>query len=138
MRLSDAMMLGSMMVSMKPGNWRACALGVAGTAVGIPVHQKRRHEAICDVWPWLASNHDERLCEIVELFDQRVCGGDMTFNELVEYVRSIEPDCDCGTRNCCCNRVTDEEVEALLAVAHDVAHRALQSSHHGQAVEGRA
>jgi hypothetical protein len=107
-RLSSAMILGSTMVRLKPSSWHSCALGAAGKAVGIlpnPDAPGKVVEAILDQWPWLEANNEQPMIEITTLFDQRVCRGDMTFDQLVEYVRQIEPPCPCGVRDCVCSRV---------------------------------
>ena len=109
MRLSSAMMLGSTMIELKPCNWQNCAIGVAARAVGMefPESFTESHlDRILDEWPWLRTNCDERLCEILVLFDQRVCRGEMTFDELCAHVASIEPPCDCGVRDCVCDRIS--------------------------------
>ncbi len=108
MRLSDAMVLGSTMMVLKPQNWHCCVLGAAGRAAGILPNPDRPGivvDIILDEWPWLASNNEERLCEIATLFDQRVCKGEMTLDALIEHVRQIEPPCECGVRDCVCARV---------------------------------
>lgn len=53
MKLSDAMVLGSMMAELRQGDWSSCALGVAGTAIGIPAFTSRRWQPIMHYWPWL-------------------------------------------------------------------------------------
>lgn len=103
--LSDAMMLGSTMIELKPCDWLHCAIGVAAQAAGIDMEFAGRTDRIRDQWPWLASNNDERMCEIMTLFDQRVCRGEMSFEALVQYVASIEPACECGVRDCVCERI---------------------------------
>lgn len=108
MRLSDAVVLGSTMIELKPANWHSCALGAAGRAVGILPdlkHPGKVVEHILDQWPWLEANHENRMCEIVTLFDQRVCRGEMTMDQLIEHIRQIEPPCECGVRDCVCARV---------------------------------
>lgn len=94
MRLSVAMMLGSTTCKMVPGKWSSCALGAAANAVGI-ADNARRPYAIYDQWPWLrypSPRGHSFGAEIYSRFDADVCRGGMTFEELVDYVRSIEPD----------------------------------------------
>jgi hypothetical protein len=124
-RLSDAMLLGSTMIELRPSNWHSCAIGAAGRAVGILPdleHPGRVVENILDYWPWLEANHENRLCEIVTLFDQRVCRREMSLDQLIEFVRSIEPPCSCGSYNCCCTRVEQvmDEMRAEYAAAVEV------------------
>lgn len=150
MKLSDAMNLGATLCSMEAGNWNSCALGVAGTAVGVPqarvvkLHDNQavrpafrnlylledestRGEAIMEKFPWLRdTNYAEgnplksfSRC-IFERFDNKVCGSEtITFEQLVDYVRSVEPDCDtCCKFECSCPvsepvRKMDKSVEVM-------------------------
>lgn len=110
MRLSDAMILGSTMDKLELGDIDHCGLGVAGTAVGIPLSENLPQETwrsrlIGERWPWLTSNEDKHGINIAWLFDYKVCTGKMTFDALVAYVKSIEPRCgECNTFDCCCTR----------------------------------
>ena len=119
MRLSDAMTLGSTLVRFQPGNWSCCAVGAAATAVGVP-HGEERVEGIREQWPWLTSNCDERLIELVTLFDRRVCRGEMTLDQLIEHVRQIEPPCECGVCDCVCARVEHLMPPSVEVVAEEV------------------
>jgi hypothetical protein len=127
MRLSDAITLGSTVVKPKPGDWRTCAFGAATKAMGIPAGDIDQIE---DEWPWLEANCHEPLTEIIRLFDQRVCRGEMTLDQLIAHVRQIEPPCECGQFDCCCARVED------LLASHDVTEGDLECSHDLHAVEG--
>jgi hypothetical protein len=109
------MILGSTIVELKPGNWNTCALGVAATAIGIPGDGLLRVPRIRSEWPWLNADSDGPMREICSLFDQRVCRGDMSFDQLVEFVRQIEPPCECGVRSCVCARI-----EGLLPASVEV------------------
>lgn len=40
--------------------------------------------------------------QIWEKFDNWVCGGHITYEQLCDWVRSVEPDCDCNRFNCTC------------------------------------
>ena len=119
MRLSDAAMLGSLMQRYEVRDWNSCFLGLAANAVGVPrvseikattiagmsgefacFDVSGRIEGILAHWPWLASNENEHMYEITHLFDHG-----MPFDKLVEYVRTIEPPCECGVRECCCARM---------------------------------
>lgn len=123
MRLSEAMLLGSTTCKMVPGDWNSCALGCAGNAVGLAPGVKAKGEdrakLIHAVWPWLAdspnlmSSGEEIVGLIWQQFDYDVCGGTMTLEQLVDYVRSIEPDCgECNQFQCSCPQtaaVTEDE-----------------------------
>jgi hypothetical protein len=110
MRLSDAMMLGSTTVQMVPGDIRSCALGAAGNAVGILRDEYRRLGRIQMEWPWLMNEIPKEVREaaptpilalpgyggfgraITRTFNGPVCDGTITFEQLVDWVRSVEPD----------------------------------------------
>lgn len=115
MRLSDAMMLGSVTCRMERYNWNSCAIGCAGNAIGIPnwgnVGQGRQN-LLLQVWPWLLQPCHCAMCvavtmnrenaqlvgwvetycgHITSAFDFDVCQGGMSFEALVDWVRSVEP-----------------------------------------------
>lgn len=110
MRLSEAMMLGSTTCKMVPGDWNSCALGCAGNAVGIEEYAtfqgRGREEVIAIKWPWIEARNDDGnrwMGEIWYRFDHDVCDGNMTLEQLVDYVRSIEPECGtCNSFQCSC------------------------------------
>jgi hypothetical protein len=62
---------------------------------------------IKDAWPWL---NDSGLLEAIwKRFDNQVVCGGMTLEALVDYVRSIEPDCGgCNRFDCTCKRAGAE------------------------------
>lgn len=115
MRLSDAMMLGSVTCRMEKYNWNSCALGCAGNAVGIPNWGnvgRKRHDLIFQAWPWLLERchcamclavtvdriryqgvaHHETYCDhITAAFDGQIVYGEMTLEALIDWVRSVEP-----------------------------------------------
>jgi hypothetical protein len=127
MRLSTAIILGSSTCLMKPGDWNSCALGCAANAVGMPQaifnfdnriiykmpdgHSRR--EWILNEWPWLR-NKDKTggdfAVRIYMRFDYGVCDGNLTLEQLADFVKSVEPDCDCNRFNCDCKK-TGKEVE---------------------------
>lgn len=106
MRLSEAMMLGSTTCRMIAGDINSCALGAALNAVGFPAIDHNvggsyaRYDELRRLWPWLERGgyRDSHfamcsgLSAIYDMFDWQVCRGKMTFEQLVDYVRSIEPD----------------------------------------------
>lgn len=122
MKLSEAMMLGSTVMKMEPRNWNSCALGCAGTAIGIPqvegdmYNATSRAQPIQKAWPWLKGTCEKEwiaggFIAIADIqaeriwlrFDNLVCNGEMTFEALVDYVRSIEPECgECNRFECTC------------------------------------
>lgn len=123
MKLSEAMLLGSVTCKMEPGNLDSCALGCAGNAVGIPsVEQigfKPRWIAISERWPWIRDEVEPRYtyrAAIWGAFDGPVCNGRMTLEQLVDYVRSIEPDCGvCNRFACSCPKTAAvSEAEQLV------------------------
>ncbi len=111
MKLSEAMMLGSVTCKMVPGDWNSCGLGCAGNAVGIPQSERKkgagRSRLICDNWPWLRGYDGDGNFwnrRVWERFDFQVCEGKMTFEQLVDYVRSVEPECgECNQFKCVCD-----------------------------------
>lgn len=139
MRLSTAMALGRNLCSMEAGNWNSCALGVAGTAVGVPQARviqfkgsvaigehpslynlyemedgDSRSQAIAEKFPWLynRSAGKDWMKTLYTLFDDAVTKGSMTFEQLIDYVRSVEPDCE----TCCkfeCSCVPEEVVRKM-------------------------
>lgn len=94
-----------------------------------------RNIAIRKVWPWLGENsspinlvqfedttlHIVRTTWMVQIwarFDYGVVEGKMTLEELVDYVRSVEPDCDqCNQFVCSCKKdpttVEEKEIYAV-------------------------
>lgn len=107
MKFSDAILAGSVLVpEIKHGDINACALGMAADAVGIPRTDQRegnmpRYNAIYKQWPWLLTAGENcpkcgvRHWEsevIFHVFDRHVMGDrSMTLEQLVDYVRTIEP-----------------------------------------------
>lgn len=102
MKLSDAIVLGDTLKRPDSTKWISndgkcgCALGGALLAVGIdPVAFNR--ESMVSVpgewpsvkarWPWLTRDH---LSEISNLYHE-VCHGRRTLEDVVVYVRSVEP-----------------------------------------------
>lgn len=119
MKLSEAMMLGSTTCKMIPKDWDSCALGAAANAIGIPhyvgVDYFNRIADIVKEWSWILefSSEGQYLTFIFHKFDDEVCGGKMTFEELVDYVISVEPKCgECNSFACTC--VGKEKVENVL------------------------
>ena len=135
MKLSDAIVLGSTTCKLEARNWNACAVGVAANAVGIVRSfstticgiriQSDREGQINRRWPWLGSclatyadirYHWSFLQEIVFRFDRRVCesgeANPKKFEELVAFIRSVEPSCgDCNQFTCTCAKPVEQPAE---------------------------
>lgn len=132
MKLSEAMMLGSVTCKMVIADWNSCALGCAGNAVGIPQMKgsfanecnPARFGLIARAFPWLsdtenptdADDGNHHALEIWSTFDNQVCKGEMTFEQLVDRVRSIEPSCgDCNRFECACKSPAIPDAELIEA-----------------------
>lgn len=104
MKLSEAMTLGSTITDLRPYHLDHCALGAAANAVGIPSSATmRRQRFIVTAWPWLQDNEHMAWDYIARKFNAEVCSGRMTFDRLVEWVRSAEPGCgECCRFECSC------------------------------------
>lgn len=107
MRLSDAIGLGRTLVRVhRAGDIRGCALGMSFLAIGgNPADVGPNFESIKAEWPWLKERRFDPLyspnnssanfiayCKSVWLrFDDLVMGGGMTLDQLIDWVRSVEP-----------------------------------------------
>ena len=115
-KLSEAIMLGSATCKMVAGDINSCAYGAALNAMGVekaPVENdmdwfidgQSRMEAIKQLWPWTYGNSPISISPLAQTiwqkFDDEVCGGKMTLEQLVDYVRTIEPECgECHRFDC--------------------------------------
>lgn len=121
MKLSMAMMLGSTTCKMRGGNINFCAIGAALNAVGVPQNRDRqdftRLEATRTLWPWLFGQVGmDYLQKVVCLFDGKVVYGEMTYEQLVDYVVSVEPACEtCNRFECSCVQVAKHALETAAA-----------------------
>jgi hypothetical protein len=104
LKLSDAISLGMTLSPVREATWTGCALGLAANACGVP-KSVCRWELIRQTWPWIESLHFYYETQIIRQFDTQVIAGTMTMEELIAYVRSVEPQCDCNTFGCCCARI---------------------------------
>lgn len=101
MRLSTAIAMGRVL----PEDWHgrsfnACALGMAQAAIGIPRESFQRLYAngATEVWPWIIeerfshphSHHHDAKMIISDLY-YRVLRSAMTLDQLIDWVRSVEP-----------------------------------------------
>lgn len=99
MRLSEAIAVGRTLVAncvpggstrknAQPGD--GCVLDMAALAMG-----RRNWEEARDVWPWLeqlnGKTHKSYEEEIYQRFDFDVMRKGMTLEQLIDYVRSVEP-----------------------------------------------
>ena len=108
MRLSDAIALGRTLVKPMAGkplskdNDYGCTIGMALRAVGRayncsqsdeqnwnwwPVYQQFLEE-----WPWTLSHPVINMSDIFRRFDREVMQGTMTLDQLIDWVRSVEPE----------------------------------------------
>lgn len=127
MKLSEAMMLGSVTCKMVRGDLNTCALGAAANAIGIAKMANKadwsRINSIKKVWPWLdeeVSRLERNIDGIVFRFDDMVCFGKMTLEQLADYVKTIEPSCgDCCKFDCSCVKAetADAPIEVLVGAA---------------------
>ena len=116
MRLSQAMMLGSTVVKLRTGDLRYCAYGAALRSEGA----RPAYSEVIRLWPWTQHGNDNYLCElgvsVYQKFDLNVCNGEMTFEQLVDYVRSIEPECgECNRFECICPKQQAEQLVEVYA-----------------------
>lgn len=112
MKLSEAMMLGAATMKMERFRIESCAIGAAANALSLVAYDGTfaRLHAIFYTWPWLAGPMlrgcrfpSQECTRIIRTFDNDVCDGSMTFEQLVDYVRSIEPACgECNRFECTC------------------------------------
>lgn len=116
------MMLGAVTCVLEPENINSCAFGAALNAMGVereaPGNGVSRYWELKQIWPWLCDPAggpalSVQACGIYQRFDWNVCRGEMTLEELVDYVRSIEPDCDCCRFNCDCAKTAEQVTEVL-------------------------
>lgn len=126
MRLSDAMLAGSMVwTSHRMNNWNMCAIGTAANAVGITPYRKNsvlgldtRFEGIQNHWPWLwdgpdSGREDLWITSISYLFENGC-----HIEDLVEFIRVIEPQCDCNRFKCRCQDEPEAAVENSFHPQH--------------------
>jgi hypothetical protein len=125
MRLSDAMLAGSMIwTSHRMNNWNMCAIGTAANAVGITAYRNgtvlgldTRAAGIRDHWPWLWEEFAGSDSTWIELISNLFEGGSEVEN-LVEFIRKVEPKCDCNRFKCHCHDPLEPAVENSLHPQH--------------------
>jgi hypothetical protein len=98
---------------------------------GILASQNERIGNIIKIWPWLRCmdkcpefmnmtlvpwNLSEKYTYgkiIMAMFDYNVCKGEILLEQLIDYVRSVEPECgECGYFNCQC-----KNLKAMITVS---------------------
>jgi hypothetical protein len=99
LKLSEAIELGTFLE--RPGSplsFKACALGLAMSAVGIPVKERTFKKAE-QLWPWLGEASHRSFFGFTEIDHMRDIGewyfnvrlGRMTMATLINRVRHVEP-----------------------------------------------
>lgn len=130
MKLSDAMVLGATITKLRAFCLDHCALGAAANAVGIErawlssgqSYENGRWVAIEQYWPWLKKQSHIDLggwtvqtywSQVADTFNEEVATtGRMTFDQLVDYVRYVEPECGkCNQFTCTCEKQQPAAVE---------------------------
>jgi hypothetical protein len=122
-KLSEAMAMGDSLRDRNPGLWleyqptgRYCGCAIGGAILASGRTGRLEHHTL---WPWLYNINEEdvelqlggapigkyagmyHVAIISRMFDM-VCRGTKTFDEIVAYTRSVEPQCDCHRFNCSC------------------------------------
>lgn len=97
MRLSDAIALGrTLMCPHGGGSTRSDARPGDGCVLDMAVVAVRGHgnwQQAGNIWPWLGDGIDPdcRMYDVTAKFDCDVMAGLMTLDQLIDWVRSIEP-----------------------------------------------
>ncbi len=110
MRLSEAIVLGSTQTKLDPHDWDCCLIGMgfhalAGLEADIHCSPNNDHplEAIVR-WPWLENRmtapvllgwpdgHIASACSIISSLAVRVGRRNITFEQAVDWIRSVEPE----------------------------------------------
>ena len=125
MRLSDAIAMGRVLVIPRPeviliDREHGCALGMglAGSgflATDFDIRGTKPYEALVKNWPWLESEAGSVPCQcgflgrtwhfdvIGHIFDSHVVGdGRWTLDQLIDWIRSVEPAEDCESKETDC------------------------------------
>lgn len=103
MRLSDAVAMGRTLRKPAPGDLgnseEGCAMGMALAACG----KRPMYGYIEILWPWATDQNDFRKCPVCNeryrnvshmvqhCFDSHVWTREMTLDQLIDWVRSVEP-----------------------------------------------
>lgn len=130
MKCSEAIVLGDTLKHGEPliflrkveEGWCGCALGGAQLALGVT-----EIEGFYRLWPWLRESPPGYSKALDYAFHiggglghanyMDVSRGLYTLDELVEYVRSVEPQCACGRHGCdCVHEAAPEAVQEAVCV----------------------
>jgi hypothetical protein len=94
MRLSEAIALGRVLIDKPQHNtFCKCAIGMGLAAIGHEFHIRGEegigsaYFAALDEWPWLFGDCEMEISRRFVL----VMKGDLTLEELIDFVRSVEP-----------------------------------------------
>lgn len=97
-----------------------CMMGAALIAVGKAEDENNRNaRAVLREWPWLSDISDLETqyafeTEVTERF-HLVARGEMTYEQLIDYVRSVEPECgECCRFECICAKQSEMSVESTV------------------------
>lgn len=112
--------------AMIAGDINSCALGVSLNAAGVPSINRRpplvvgfstvsvdaRYLALYMLWPWTEERSSTRpgtwSYEVWNRFDNWVSYGQMTIEQLADYIRSVEPECGtCNRFQCTCQPILE-------------------------------
>jgi len=127
MRLSEDMMLGRSITDLRGCNIDRCAMGAALNARGVAKstsdHLASNRYTIAEIlYPWICqalpkslrtglglpvTSYEGLIYTYFDLFvwDYKT----MTYEELCDLVRIMEPDCDCNQFGCTCNETAQND-----------------------------
>jgi hypothetical protein len=112
MKLSESIMLGEVIMPRNQGeSWLSkdcgCAIGRAYVANGGSFEEFAKvlhYRVFTEMWPWAG----DCILGGISLFFSQVVAGTKTIEQLVDYVRSIEPECgECCEFTCGCVQKMD-------------------------------
>ena len=137
MYLSDAAVLGDSMRRRNPyiyleedniaGQHCGCLLGGAILAEGLGVSMGDNRMRAESRWPWLRDNSIEPVWFIINNGNKyeyivtigffQVCSGKLTFEQLIQWIRSVEPKCaECCRFDCSCGQLEQAVHEAQQSI----------------------
>ena len=128
MKLSDAMVLGDSLrtrnsdvylMKKRDGSYCGCAIGGAFLAAAEDARPGHIDEYISSHWPWLDEDHPSLPCLWRSVIGrhreegfQAVMDGKITFEQFIQYIKSVEPECgQCNTFKCQCQAVDANPTE---------------------------
>ncbi len=134
MRLSEAVILGDTLRRRSPTlfidedeNGSKCGCAIGGATLAMGKCGNRDHE---EFWPWLSdiaykhpSDYDITWESAIGIYGYkgkpsflRVCDGLANLEQLVDWIREVEPECD----KCCRFECTCADIESLPKTAEEV------------------